>query len=170
MFGEWPEQRAAKAPFAPKKKDKSPAKPRKKTEARCVVGFWPSRFSVKLGPALRLAGGSEKKLQPTNSPPSLDAQYRGLWKTCQEKLIEKPQNPMVAVSKASTCSGRHAQGHMGQIRAKSELRYAKTFFRKTFRYGGGWNFRPIMKCARKCSAKRAGLRASPVLRKATLAN
>src|ERR1700721_3938285 len=38
---------AAQSRLVPKKKDKSPAKPRKKTESRSSVGSCPSGFSVK---------------------------------------------------------------------------------------------------------------------------
>src|SRR5271156_6406448 len=54
--------------------------------------------------------GAAKTLRPTNAPPSLEAQYRGLWKTCQEKFINKPQNLMLTVSKTSTYCGGYANG------------------------------------------------------------
>src|SRR5580692_1806632 len=56
--------------------------------------------------------GQQATLQPTNSPPSLEAQYRGLWKTCQEKFINKPQNLMLTVSKTSTYSGGYANARI----------------------------------------------------------
>src|SRR5579863_1097236 len=44
-------------------------------------------------------------------PPSLGAQYRRLWKTCQEKFAVEPQNILHVVPKASTHSGACAEEH-----------------------------------------------------------
>jgi hypothetical protein len=58
--------------------------------------------------------GAAKELRPTNSPPSLEAQYRGLWKTCQEKFINKAQNLRLRLSKTSTYCGGYANGRSQQ--------------------------------------------------------
>jgi len=71
-------------------------------------GVAPLNFRLNSVRLLRLVGSSEKTLQPTNAPPSLEAQYRGLWKTCQEKFINKPQNLMLTVSKTSTYCGGYS--------------------------------------------------------------
>jgi len=77
--------------------------------ARCEVARFPSCFrlnpvSLFSGPGA-LPGGR----RPVHLPPSLGAQYRALWKTCQEKFTQEPQNIMLSVSKASICSGTCAK-------------------------------------------------------------
>lgn len=54
---------------------------------------------------IALPGGQ----RPIHVPPSLGAQYQGLWKTCQEKIAMKPQNVRQKLSKASIRSGASAK-------------------------------------------------------------
>jgi hypothetical protein len=56
-------------------------------------------------------------------PPSLGAQYRRLWKTCQEKFAVEPQNIQHVVPKASTHSGACAAGHNTICAASANLKH-----------------------------------------------
>src|SRR5580704_5069484 len=106
--------RAAISAVRAEKKETKAQLSRARKPRRCVKwGEAPSRFSVN---PVRLYDwlGAAKELRPTNSPPSLEAQYRGLWKTCQEKFINKPQNLMLRVSKTSTYCGGYANGRSQQ--------------------------------------------------------
>src|ERR1700733_14157279 len=101
---------AAKSAVRAEKKETKAQLSRARKPRRCVK-WGKAPLDFRLNP-VRLYDwlGQQKTLRPTNSPPSLEAQYRGLWKTCQEKFIFKPQNLMLAVSKTSTYCGGYASG------------------------------------------------------------
>jgi hypothetical protein len=100
---------ASTAVRAEKKETKAQLSRARKPRRGVKWGEAPFEFSVN---SVRLYDwlGAATTLQPTNTPPSLEAQYRGLWKTCQEKFINKPQNLMLEVSKTSTYCGGYAHG------------------------------------------------------------
>jgi hypothetical protein len=66
----------------------------------------PSGYSVEPGLAYREeAVSAAAGDQVTLLLPSLAAEYRGLWKTCQGENCSRPQNLWFRVSKSSTGSG-----------------------------------------------------------------
>src|ERR1700733_9019649 len=87
-----------------KKKTKAQLSRARKLSRGPEWGLAPLDFRLNFSPALRSLA-PQKTLQPSNCPPSLETKYRGMWKSCQEKFIEKPQNLRLQVSKASICSG-----------------------------------------------------------------
>jgi len=82
------------------KREKSEAKPRSQSGAvprkalLCWIFGWTRPVMTWGPPALRMTTDSRS--------PSLEAKYRGLWKTCQEKNSTRPQNVRIIVSKPST--------------------------------------------------------------------
>jgi len=78
------------------KSEKSAAKPRKKRrghdDARLSLFSW-TRYGYR-----EEAVGAAADDQVTHVLPSLGAKYRGLWKTCQGLIGDKPQNLWVQVS------------------------------------------------------------------------
>src|SRR5271154_2781572 len=119
LSGEQPELRtASSAARAEKKETKAQLSRARKPRRGVQWGKAPLNFrlnSVRLYDWL----GAAETLRPTNAPPSLEAQYRGLWKTCQEKFINKPQNLMLTVSKTSTYCGGYANGRTRQWMRKN---------------------------------------------------
>src|ERR1700691_1104485 len=87
-----------------KKKTKAQLSRARKLSRGLKWGLAPLDFRLNFSPALRSLA-PQKTQQPSNCPPSLETKYRGMWKSCQEKFIEKPQNLPLMVSKASICSG-----------------------------------------------------------------
>ncbi len=94
------------------KRHKSPAKPRKNLIARCEVGQSPLNFRFNPVRLHRESTDRPGQRRLIHVPPSLGAQYQGLWKTCQEKFTLRPQNLRQKLSKASTGSGACAEIRM----------------------------------------------------------
>ena len=90
---------------------------------RCAVRF--AGGSLRIFGKTRSAIGVHRLLssakKPVHVPPSLGAQYQGLWKTCQEKFILQPQNLPLRLSKASIPSGRCAGCNSNRFRRKLHL-------------------------------------------------
>jgi hypothetical protein len=95
-------------------KEGSDAKKREKCSAKRAAQprrvSWQEQFTLDFGlnPAwLARFPWLRTQKNPENDPPSLDAKYRRLWKSCQEEFSKKVQNIVFQLSKASIYSGRH---------------------------------------------------------------
>jgi hypothetical protein len=142
LSGEQPELRTASSAVRAEKKETKAQLSRARKPRRGVQwGKAPLDFrlnSVRLYDWL----GAAKTLRPTNAPPSLEAQYRGLWKTCQEKFINKPQNLMLTVSKTSTYCGVYASVRtwrwMRKNTADTKMKIGARKFREARRERRSW--------------------------------
>jgi hypothetical protein len=86
VWGKQLDHRAAASTVRAEKRGKSPAKPRKKTEARRSVGCGPFEFSVKLGPALTTGWGQRKNAAANQCSPELGSAVSGVVENLSRKI------------------------------------------------------------------------------------